>query len=79
MINELRYWLALNHLPMVGAARSSDWLKKVADVTILFTADRQTLAGYGLTSAAILQAPNWALVDQALNWLSANSTHYYFA
>jgi DNA processing protein len=72
----LKYWLALLRIPGVGGQTISRLLDHVA-VEQVFSVSRATLSALGFNDALIhsLQNPDWAMVEQDLNWLAQPENH----
>ncbi len=66
--DELRYWLALLHLPGVGPARGRELLQRYPSPRVLFEqGSRDTALDPALRER--LAATDWTAVEQALAWL----------
>ncbi len=65
--DELRYWLALLHLPGVGPVRSRDLLDRFGTPAALF-AQGSADATLEAPLRAALQAPDWDAVERDLAW-----------
>lgn len=84
--SELRYWLALNRTPGVGAVTFRNLLEKVHTPREIFIQNRQGLLSLGLNDNTIkyLLDPDWHSVEEDLKWqeppnrqvLTLNSTEY---
>jgi DNA processing protein len=69
--SEFRYWLALARAPRVGSRTFNALLERFGSPAQVFAETPQALTTLGLSAstAAWLQNPDWAAVDDDLRWL----------
>lgn len=73
---QLKYWLALLRTPRVGSQTFLKLLKTHAPEQ-LFSQSRASLTSLGLKEKSIdfIQTPDWAMVDNDLQWLNQDNNH----
>ncbi|MEK7989836.1 MAG: DNA-processing protein DprA [Thiotrichaceae bacterium] len=73
----LKYWLALNQAPLIGAVTFGRLLKRFGHPEAVFSATQKDWLDAGLKSKTIdyLQNPDWQLIDEELNWLQQPDNH----
>ena len=69
-IENLRYWLALNHVPNLGPLKIQSLLEYFESPEAIFQAGKTAWQQAGLTEKTLhsLSAPDWEKVDSDLGW-----------
>jgi len=76
-INDLKYWLALQHVPGIGPVTFEEIIAQVDEPEAVFNSSLSQLQALGLkqTSINAILSPDWHGVDADLEWLQHAQHH----
>lgn len=77
-MENLRYWLALNHLSGSASIALQPSLTSLGSPKLLFESSNRDLCKAGVSEAllALLKQINWTIIDEEMAWLQAKPNRY---